>query len=135
MKPPEVDRAAGSRAAVAARRARAEVKRQVASRERTALDVAETAWAGEPTAPEATLRVTELLKSIPGMGPLRTTRILIELEISQAKRLGGLGWRQRDVLKVWLSKRERPITEARGRTAGGLNRDYGSDVSGLSDAT
>ena len=39
MKPPEVDRIAGSKAAVAARRARAEVKRQVASGRRTARDV------------------------------------------------------------------------------------------------
>ncbi|GHF08901.1 guanylate kinase [Pseudolysinimonas yzui] len=106
MKPPEVDRAAGSRAAVAARRARAEVKRQVASRERTALDVAETAWAGEPTAPEATLRVTELLKSVPTLGPTRTERVMAELGISPSKRVGGLGVRQRAVLRDYLERRE-----------------------------
>ena len=106
MKPPEVDRAAGSRAAVAARRARAEVKRQVASRERTALDVAETAWAGEPTAPEATLRVTELLKSVPSLGPTRTERVMADLGISPAKRVGGLGVRQRAVLREYLRRRE-----------------------------
>jgi len=106
VKPPEVDRAAGSRAAVAARRARAEVKRQVASRERTALDVAETAWAGEPTAPEATLRVTELLKSVPSLGPTRTERVMADLGISPAKRVGGLGVRQRAVLREYLRRRE-----------------------------
>lgn len=106
MKPPEVDRAAGSRAAVAARRARAEVKRQVAARERTALDVAETAWAGEPTAPEATLRVTDLLKSVPSLGPTRTERVMAELGISPAKRVGGLGVRQRAVLSDYLARRE-----------------------------
>lgn len=106
MKPPEVDRAAGSRAAVAARRARAEVKRQVASRERTALDVAETAWAGEPTAPEATLRVTELLKSIPSLGPTRTERVMTDLGISPSKRVGGLGVRQRAELRDYLRRRE-----------------------------
>lgn len=106
MKPPEVDRAAGSRAAVAARRARAEVKRQVAARERTALDVAESAWAGEPAAPEATLRVTDLLKSVPSLGPTRTERVMAELGISPAKRVGGLGVRQRAVLRDYLARRE-----------------------------
>jgi guanylate kinase len=106
VKPPEVDRAAGSRAAVAARRARAEVKRQVASRERTALDVAETAWAGEPTAPEATLRVTELLKSVPSLGPTRTERVMSDLGISPSKRVGGLGVRQRSELRAYLAQRE-----------------------------
>ncbi|MGV3713846.1 guanylate kinase [Pseudolysinimonas sp.] len=106
MKPPEVDRAAGSRAAVAARRARAEVKRQVGARERTALDVAEAAWAGEPTAPEATLRVTELLRSIPGLGPTRAARVMHDLRIADAKRVGGLGVRQRADLREWLARRE-----------------------------
>jgi guanylate kinase len=106
VKPPEVDRVAGSRAAVAARRARAEVKRQVASRERTALDVAETAWSGEPTAPEATLRVTELLKSVPSLGPTRTERVMADLGISPAKRVGGLGVRQRGALRDYLRRRE-----------------------------
>jgi guanylate kinase len=114
MKPPEVDRAAGSRAAVAARRARAEVKRQVASRERSALDVAETAWAGEPTAPEATLRVSELLRSIPRLGPTRAARIMRELRISDAKRVGGLGSRQRSELRDYLAGRDGG-TSARSR--------------------
>lgn len=106
MKPPEVDRIAGSRAAVAARRARAEVKRQVASGERSALDVAESAWAGEPTAPEATLRVSELLKSLPGVGPTRAARVMGDLRIAEAKRVGGLGVRQRAELRDYLAWRE-----------------------------
>jgi guanylate kinase len=106
MKPPEVDRAAGSRAAVAARRARAEVKRQVASRERTALDVAQSAWAGDPAAPEATLRVSELLKSVPTLGPTRTERVMAELGIAASKRVGGLGSRQRVHLRDYLLARE-----------------------------
>lgn len=106
MKPPEVDRAAGSRAAVAARRARAELKRQIAARERTALSVAEAAWAGESTAPEATLRVTELLRSVPSLGPTRTERVMSELGISPSKRVGGLGVRQRAVLREYLVERE-----------------------------
>lgn len=115
MKPPEVDRAAGSRAAVAARRARAEVKRQVGSRERSALDVAEAAWAGEPTAPEATLRVTELLRSIPGLGPTRAARVMHDLRIADAKRVGGLGVRQRADLRDYLARREGRAPASRSR--------------------
>lgn len=106
MKPPEVDRAAGSRAAVAARRARAEVKRQVAQRERSALDVATSAWAGDPTAPEATLRVSELLRSIPSLGPTRAEKVMSDLRIAPAKRVGGLGVRQRADLREYLAWRE-----------------------------
>jgi guanylate kinase len=115
MKPPEVDRAAGSRAAVAARRARAEVKRQVASRERTALDVAQSAWAGDPAAPEATLRVSELLKSVPTLGPTRTERVMAELGIAASKRVGGLGSRQRMHLRDYLLAREGTQPRPRSR--------------------
>jgi guanylate kinase len=115
MKPPEVDRAAGSRAAVAARRARAEVKRQVASRERTALDVAQSAWAGDPSAPEATLRVSELLRSVPTLGPTRTERVMAELGIAASKRVGGLGSRQRVQLRDYLLAREGSLPRPRSR--------------------
>lgn len=110
MTPPPVDRAAAAKAAVAARRARAEVKHDVSERRRTALDVADAAWAGEVTAPEATLRVRELLTSIPGIGPTRVARIMEQLGIADSKRVGGLGVRQRVILGDWLSQRE-----ARGR--------------------
>lgn len=112
MTPPPVDRVAAARAAVVARRARADVKRAVAERRRTALDVAETAWAGEVTAPEATLRVRELLTSIPGIGPTRVARIMAELGIAESKRVGGLGVRQRRTLGDWLAVRE---SRGRGR--------------------
>ena len=69
--PPDVDRVAAARAAVAARRARAAVKQSVANRDRKALDVAESAWAGEPASPEATRRVREPLMSIPSLGLTR----------------------------------------------------------------
>ncbi len=106
MTPPPVDRAAAAKAAVAARRARAEVKHDVAERRRTALDVAEAGWQGDVTAPEATLRVRELLTSIPGIGPTRVARIMESLGIADSKRVGGLGVRQRAILGDWLSQRE-----------------------------
>jgi guanylate kinase len=104
--PPDVDRVAAARAAVAARRARAAVKRSVANRDRKALDVAESAWAGEPTSPEATLRVRELLTSIPSLGPTRAEKAMDQLGIAASKRVGGLGVRQRIKLREYLSLRE-----------------------------
>lgn len=104
--PPDVDRVAAAHAAVAARRARASVKQAVARRERKALDVAESAWAGEPTSPEATLRVRELLMSIPTLGPTRAEKAMDQLGIAASKRVGGLGVRQRGKLREYLSLRE-----------------------------
>ncbi len=104
--PPDVDRVAAARAAVAARRARALVKQAVTNRDRKALDVAESAWAGEPTSPEATLRVRELLMSIPSLGPTRADKAMDQLGIATSKRVGGLGVRQRAKLREYLSLRE-----------------------------
>ncbi|WP_439565495.1 guanylate kinase [Microcella sp.] len=102
---PEVDRAAASRAAVAARRARAVVKDAVRSGERSALEVAEQAW-GAPDGPEAGMRVAELLGTLRGLGPRRVDAALEMLGISPVKRLGGLGHRQRTRLRAWLRARE-----------------------------
>lgn len=104
--PPEVDRVAASRAAVAARRARAKVKAEVASGERTALEVLAAALS-DPVGIEGRLRVTELLVSIPAIGVTKMQRIIHRLEISPSKRLGGLGRHQRDRLRDFLS--ERPV--------------------------
>lgn len=106
LTPPEVDRVAASHAAVEARRARAAVKQAIASRTRTALDVAESAWDSGAEAPEATLRVRDLLMAIPSLGPTRADRALVELGISPSKRVGGLGVRQRIRLRDYLRTRE-----------------------------
>jgi guanylate kinase len=108
---PDVDRAAAAKAAVAARRARAAVKESIHHRERSAVDVVESAWAGSPTAPEATLRVRELLTSVPSVGPTRAARVMAQLEIAESKRVGGLGIRQRGRLHDWLVHRENRPTE------------------------
>ncbi|WBU38652.1 guanylate kinase [Homoserinibacter sp. YIM 151385] len=108
MKPPEVDRRAAALAAVAARRARAAVKREVAERRRTALSVAEESWrGGDATAPESSMRVRELLTSIPSMGPTRADRVMERLGIASSKKVGGLGVRQRTKLREYLQQRER----------------------------
>jgi len=103
--PADVDRAAAGRAAIAARRARAAVKSDISTRQRTALDAAQAGW-NDPESPEASLRVTELLGSVPSLGPTRTARIMAELEISDRKRVGGLGIRQRAKLRDWLVNRQ-----------------------------
>jgi guanylate kinase len=103
--PPEVDRIAAGKAAVAARQARAAVKHAIASRTRTALDAAQFGW-GHPESAEAGMRVRELLTSIPGLGPTRVAKAMAELAISEKKRVGGLGARQRVTLYDYLLRRE-----------------------------
>ncbi len=101
--PPEVDRVAASQAAVAARRARAQVKHDIVTGERTPLGVLD-ASADPAHRAEATLRVTEFLTSIPNIGPTKLERILGDLGISTAKRLGGLGVHQRVRLTRFLEE-------------------------------
>lgn len=114
--PPEVDRVAASRRAVAARRARAALKRDVTMRVispqellRRALDAPESA--------AGAMRVTEFLTSIPAIGEGKRDRILGELGISPVKRLGGLGVRQRATLQRFLDRRwpEQPPRSGRSR--------------------
>ncbi|GAA2460430.1 guanylate kinase [Agromyces soli] len=101
--PPEVDRVAASRAAVAARRARAIVKQEVADGARSPLDVLRVAF-DDPEGVEGRLRVTEFLGAIPAIGRTKTERIMDELQISPAKRLGGLGRLQRRRLRGFVAE-------------------------------
>ena len=109
---PAVDRAAASRAAVEARRARAAVKHSVRTGKRSALWVAEAAWR-EPDGVEAGMRVRDLLATLKGFGPTRTLAALDSLGIAKVKRLGGLGHRQRHALRAWL--RARAVVAGHGR--------------------
>ncbi|CAN5335272.1 hypothetical protein BH10ACT7_BH10ACT7_01430 [soil metagenome] len=81
------------------------MKNDIASRARTALDAAQAGWR-DPHAAEASLRVSELLSSVPTLGPTRTARVMHELGISDKKRVGGLGTRQREKLRGYLVKRQ-----------------------------
>jgi guanylate kinase len=112
--PPEVDRVAASRAAVAARRARAELKAQIATGRRSAESVLDEG-AREPNGPAGTLRVTDFLLSIPAIGVTKMHTTLDRLQISEVKRLGGLGRHQRERLRGFL--RERARLSAKGRAA------------------
>ncbi|BDZ52956.1 guanylate kinase [Agromyces marinus] len=101
--PPEVDRVAASRAAVAARRARAAVKHEVATGLRSPLDVLRVAY-DEPEGVEGRLRVTEFLTSIPAIGQTKCSRIMADLQIAASKRLGGLGRLQRRRLREFTAE-------------------------------
>jgi guanylate kinase len=113
-RPPEVDRTAASRAAVAARRARATVKAAVAGGTRSAVDVLDAATS-DPIGVEGRLRVTDLLLSVPAIGQTKLPRIMNDLGISPSKRLGGLGVHQRRKLKSFLADRE-SLNRARRRS-------------------
>ncbi|MFM2719034.1 guanylate kinase [Microbacterium mcarthurae (nom. nud.)] len=103
-RPPEVDRAAASRRAVAARRERAALKRDVATRVITPQELLRRGLA-DPLSAAGAMRVTEFLTAIPAIGESKRDRILASLGISPVKRLGGLGSRQRDALRAYLDAR------------------------------
>lgn len=100
---PEVDRIAANRAAIAARRARADLKQRLRSGELSPIKA--LAISRDLTTPAATLRVTEFLQTFPSLGEVRTERALEELRISPRKRLGGLGVLQRERLERFVRDR------------------------------
>jgi len=102
--PPEVDRAAASRRAVAARRERAALKKDVAMRVISPQELLRRALA-DPESAAGAMRVTDFLTAIPAIGENKRDRILADLDISPVKRLGGLGSRQRLALQRFLDAR------------------------------
>ena len=114
-RPPEVDRAAASRRAVAARRERAALKHDVAMRVITPQELLRRALA-HPESAAGAMRVTEYLTALPAIGEGKRDRVLADLEISPVKRLGGLGARQRAALGHWLDARFPERTPRTGRS-------------------
>lgn len=122
---PAVDRLAANRAAVAARQARAELKRKLREGEVSPLKVLE--FARVPGHAAASLRITDYLLSFPAVGAVKAERIREDLQISDRKRLGGLGALQRERLETFVRERsgalpkgERPpLTVLAGPTAVG----------------
>lgn len=100
---PEVDRVAANRAAIAARRARASLKQRLRSGETSPLRALQDS--ADPSSAASTLRVTEFLQTFPGVGEVKTARLLDELQISPRKRLGGLGPHQRLRLEAFVRTR------------------------------
>lgn len=102
--PPEVDRAAASRRAVAVRRERAALKRDISTRVITPQELLRRAFE-DPASAAGTMRVTDFLTALPAIGEGKRDRILAELGISPVKRVGGLGARQRAALRDFLDGR------------------------------
>ncbi len=113
--PPEVDRVAASRRAVAARRERAALKHDVAMRVITPQELLQRAL-DKPDSPAGAMRVPDFLTALPAIGEGKRDRILADLEISPVKRLGGLGVRQRVALQRWLDGRFPPLQPRAGRS-------------------
>lgn len=113
--PPEVDRVAASRRAVAARRERAALKHDVAMRVITPQELLQRAL-DAPDAPAGAMRITEFLTALPAIGEGKRDRVLAQLEIAPVKRLGGLGTRQRAALTAWLDGRFPPLQPRSGRS-------------------
>jgi guanylate kinase len=115
-KVPEVDRAFASARAVAARRARAALKQDLRTRVVRAQDALEQALA-DVDSPAGSMRVTDFLGALPAIGVTKRDRILEQLGISPVKRLGGLGIRQREILRKWLDERF-PMPQPRENRSG-----------------
>lgn len=101
---PEVDRAAAARRAVERRRARASLKRDLTMRVVAPQAVAVQAFEDAGSV-AGSMRITDYLLALPAIGVGKRDRILLDLDISPVKRLGGLGVRQRASLERWLDER------------------------------
>ena len=99
-----MDSAAGTAAALRARRARAAVKAALREGRRSPLDVLAVAQA-DRSSYEAGIRVPDFLGSLRGLGVGKVAQILETLQISERKRLGFLGRRQRGSLRSLLQQR------------------------------
>jgi hypothetical protein len=91
---PEQRQAALEKAAVA-RRQRAEVKEKLKA---NSLTLAELFEQGDRDEILAKLKVVSVLESLPGVGKVRARRLMQELDISESRRLRGLGRNQREAL-------------------------------------
>jgi hypothetical protein len=91
---PEQRQAALDKAAEA-RRVRAEVKKKLKDR---ALSLKELFDLSDTDDIVAKLKVVSVLESLPGVGKVRARRIMQDLDISESRRLRGLGANQRNAL-------------------------------------
>ncbi|HEY4398717.1 MAG TPA: integration host factor, actinobacterial type [Acidimicrobiia bacterium] len=91
---PEQRQAALEKAAVA-RRQRAEVKEKLKANSLTLAELFEQSDGDETL---AKLKVVSVLESLPGVGKVRARRLMEELDISESRRLRGLGRNQREAL-------------------------------------
>ncbi len=90
----DADRAAALAKAAEARKARAELRASIKAGDTSFADVMKRS--GEPVV--ARMKVVTLLESLPGFGKAKAGKLMEELEISETRRVQGLGARQREQL-------------------------------------
>ena len=88
-------RAAALEKAAAARRARAELKVRLKNHGTSLAEVLES---GETDEAVGKMKVVAVLEAMPGVGKVRAQRLMETLEISPARRVRGLGAKQREAL-------------------------------------
>lgn len=88
------DRKKALEKAAQARQARAELRQQIKNGTKSFADVMKKA--DDPII--ARMKVATLLESLPGFGRAKAAKIMTELEISESRRVQGLGARQREQL-------------------------------------
>ncbi|MEW6152518.1 MAG: integration host factor, actinobacterial type [Actinomycetota bacterium] len=96
--PPELSpeqRQAALEKAAASRRQRAELKEKL---KMGSLSLSELLDQGERDEVVGKMKVLAVLESLPGVGKVRARRILEEVDISEARRVRGLGANQREAL-------------------------------------
>ncbi|MDI6713319.1 MAG: integration host factor, actinobacterial type [Anaerosomatales bacterium] len=90
----EADRKAALEKAAKARQERAELRRKIKSGEISFAEVMKRT--DDPVI--GRMKVSALLESLPGFGRAKAQKIMEELEISESRRVQGLGARQREGL-------------------------------------
>jgi len=96
--PPQLDpeqRQAALQKAAAARRQRAELKEKLKA---GSISLNELLAQGDTDDAVAKLKVVTVLESLPGVGKVKARRTMEELEISENRRVRGLGTHQRRAL-------------------------------------
>jgi hypothetical protein len=95
-------RAAALEKAAAARRARADLKARLKSNETSLAEVLDS---GETDEAVGKMKVVAVLEAMPGVGKVTAQRFMETLEISPARRVRGLGAKQREaLLKAFADK-------------------------------
>lgn len=88
-------RAAALEKAAEARRVRAEIKQRL---KLNRLSLSDLFAESDTDDVVAKLKVVSVLESLPGVGKVRARRIMSDLDISESRRLRGLGTKQRAAL-------------------------------------
>ncbi len=95
-------RAAALEKAAAARKARAELKVRLKTSGTSLADVLDT---GDTDEAVGKMKVVAVLEAMPGVGKVRAQKLMETLEISPARRVRGLGTKQREaLLKAFASE-------------------------------